>query len=657
MYVIILLHKRSIASAQFIFQEEKAMKKQRLLKFFSLLLVLSLVFSAVAVTAGASVYGKVYFINSVTSAQSAPSGYTAITSAEDFSQIGKAEAFPANGKYILMNDIDFQGKTFNNNIVEKFNGELDGNGYEISGVKIKTDGKSEDVFAYVGIFGEVYGDAVIKNLGIKVDVNAILAETENGPKAQIGGLVGAAYGIDPTNYSEEHTVTIRNCYAVTSIQVKGTPKYIDIGGLAGEAADGAVIQNCYSVPDIVVTAENGEDTECTVGGIVGWTNAWFRSVTVEGCVVNGLVSAKPATGNYYDYQLFVGGIVGAAYATEIKKCANISAPSTDGSCGVVVKNAQDVMAGGIAGHGTCNSLIDECYNTATVNVQVKDGFADVGGIVGYCSSESLEILASTVSNSFNTGEVFAWANGKRDYGSTFVEAGGIAGVMGTEDDVFAIVNCYNASAVIEAYINENGTKSTDPEYTRVGAISGSDKFLKATEVKGVYTCPVTANSTNSSVKVLSKAEMAKKESYTGFNFTTVWNINSAAAYPYPTLRCMSKFDKNLSTSGKALTVKVSDLRMVPEETAKISYEVSPENAEIVKTEWYSSDESVAKVSADGTVTALATGTATVVCKFTDANGAWDICECEVSVSSGILQTLIDVFMMFINLILALLGTV
>ena len=83
------------------------------------------------------------------------------------------------------------------------------------------------------------------------------------------------------------------------------------------------------------------------------------------------------------------------------------------------------------------------------------------------------------------------------------------------------------------------------------------------------------------------------------------------------------------------SVELSDtaLTLQPEETAQLTYTVAPEEALADNATYTSSDEAVATVDAEGNVTAVADGTATIT---VDVNGV--AAECEVTVSTKAANT-------------------
>jgi hypothetical protein len=112
-----------------------------------------------------------------------------------------------------------------------FGGTFDGQGYEICDLYINRP--DED---YVGLFGVVYQDGVIKNVGV---VNATVTGSHS-----VGGLLGS------------NAATVSNCYC--SGKVTGD-EYV--GGLVGLIIVNGVVMDSYSTDNVIGNLQ--------VGGLVG----------------------------------------------------------------------------------------------------------------------------------------------------------------------------------------------------------------------------------------------------------------------------------------------------------------------------------------------------------------------------------------------------
>ena len=84
----------------------------------------------------------------------------------------------------------------------------------------------------------------------------------------------------------------------------------------------------------------------------------------------------------------------------------------------------------------------------------------------------------------------------------------------------------------------------------------------------------------------------------------------------------------------SITISPASLSLQPNETSTLTATVLPSDADNKEVEWTSSDEAVAEVSADGSITAKAEGTCVITCAAKDGSGVKG--ECQVTVQqSGI----------------------
>lgn len=157
--------------------------------------------------------------------------------------------------YILMNNIDLteflKESSEGWQPIDNFNGNFDGNGKVISGLRINRSTADN-----IGLFGTISGVADIRDLGIN-------GANING-RNNVGGLVG--------NISTGGNVTISSCFVQGDIF--STEK--NTGGLVGASNSTLTIQNCYTAG--TVHGSTGSDR---VGGILGLGNA--GNVVIDRC--------------------------------------------------------------------------------------------------------------------------------------------------------------------------------------------------------------------------------------------------------------------------------------------------------------------------------------------------------------------------------------
>ena len=290
-------------------------------------------------------------------------GYTVIKTADEL----QAMKDNLSGKYILMNDIDLSGYNWEAvgvDDVNPFTGELNGNGYVISNLKI-----NKPIEDYQGLFGAVMG-GTLKNIALEnVDVTGV---------GYVGALAGAIQG-DITNSYSMGSVTgdtavgglvgvieggnITNSYSTSSVTGVGF-----VGGLVG-AIQGN-ITNSYSMGSV-----SGDDS---VGGLVGH---------IDTGSINDSYSAGSVVG-----KTNVGGFVGQNINSTFVSCY-YDTPKSGQAIGVG-------DGGGTGVSGVTTSELNDLISAGTLPSFTKsNGVSDITLQVGIDSSESSKLA-------FNTGLEF-----------------------------------------------------------------------------------------------------------------------------------------------------------------------------------------------------------------------------------------------------------
>jgi len=207
-----------------------------------------------------------------------------------------------SGNHILMNDLDSttagytemasptanQGKGWQpiGTGNSPFTGTFDGQGYEIRDLFINRPDES-----YVGLFGCVHEEGVIKDIGV---VNADVT----GGSEYVGGLLGANLG------------TVNNSYFTGSVTGEEF-----VGGLVGLNGEGGTVSNSYSTGNVngsygvgsLVGANVGTVSNSYSSGSVTGENGAGGLVGLNG--EGGTVSNSYSTGNV-NGNMYVGGLVG-----------------------------------------------------------------------------------------------------------------------------------------------------------------------------------------------------------------------------------------------------------------------------------------------------------------------------------------------------------
>lgn len=159
-----------------------------------------------------------------------------------------------NGIFKLVNDIDFQGATWDGVTKwagdsvpdsEYFGGILDGQGYAIKNINIQSGWNN-------AIIGQTNTTSIVRNLSV---INLVNADTSN----KVGSVVSFNKGL------------IENCYIEHTIQNDGPSNWNAHGGIVATNAQAGVIRNCI----IKVTASR---TFNNAGALIG-----YNCGVVENC--------------------------------------------------------------------------------------------------------------------------------------------------------------------------------------------------------------------------------------------------------------------------------------------------------------------------------------------------------------------------------------
>jgi hypothetical protein len=238
-----------------------------------------------------------------------------------------------DGNYILTNNLDSttagyeelasptanQGKGWQpiGTRDSTFYGSFDGQGYEVRDLFINRPAERD-----VGLFGAVYNETVIKNLGV---VNADVTG-----QSYVGSLVGINYGTVSSSYSNGNVIG---------------EEYI--GGLVGGSA--TTVSNSYSAASVTGNT--------LVGGLLGGntgtvSNSYSTGSAIGDSQVGGLVGGNGGTAsNSYSTGSVtgsedVGGLVGKNYEGTVSNSfwdiKTSGQTSSDGGTGKTTAEMKDI---------------------------------------------------------------------------------------------------------------------------------------------------------------------------------------------------------------------------------------------------------------------------------------------------------------------------
>ena len=269
--------------------------------------------------------------------------------------------------FVLAADIDLSDYDWTpiGNATTPFNGNFDGRGHCVNGLKVETVSGS----AYAGLFG-CTSVGILRNLGVRLADAGIQANSTGG-SAYVGGIAGYAHNIF-------------NCYVVgegaIGVSSSEMGDYIYAGGIVGSLGTNSSLANCYATVNVKVES----DGLVYVGGIVGFGN------------FNSTISHTYATGDVetgtVDYRRYAGGICG--YLQTEGTLTNSLAVN-----GRIIGG--DSYSNRIIGHQESKATLDANYASPEIQVNgsvVNDGAGD-------------DVNGNPSVNLGNFGSVLTWGNG------------------------------------------------------------------------------------------------------------------------------------------------------------------------------------------------------------------------------------------------------
>lgn len=177
--------------------------------------------------------------------------------------------------FLLMADINLSGITYTDAVIPYssavFTGVFDANAHVILNLTINTFGADTD---YLGLFGCIEFDGVVKNLGI---------ENANVTSGNTSEFVGVLAGVN--------NGTITECYATG--QIIGGSASQSLGGLVG--ANAKYIYNCYADVDVAAGASSQK-----LGGLTG-----MQYGLTYYCYASGFVAGAGAVGGFAGEDYFI----------------------------------------------------------------------------------------------------------------------------------------------------------------------------------------------------------------------------------------------------------------------------------------------------------------------------------------------------------------
>jgi len=267
--------------------------------------------------------------------------------------------------YILMNDIDFTGRTFMpiGNSSHPFTGTFNGNNYTISNIAF-----SDEEMYYVGLFGHAsnaeFNDILLKNVSMSgmdpvggllgygqyVSIKGCSIENrEYCPrihgKSSVGGLAGVLY----------HS-SVSNSYAATNVTSELSGLSTHVGGLVGKMYNSSVSES-YATGNVEGTGGLSSLYFFNAGGLVGH----MASSSASNCYATGI-----AIGNF-NYS-FIGGFVGSMNNSTVSTSyATGNMPSNTNGNLIINDVSIDPIGDGFLGVSWNNGTVTDSFYIGSPN--------------------------------------------------------------------------------------------------------------------------------------------------------------------------------------------------------------------------------------------------------------------------------------------------
>lgn len=326
----------------------------------------------------------------------------------------------------------------------------------------------------------------------------------------------------------------------------------------------------------------------TVYGMYYLNNS-LNYVGLFGCVQNATISNVNISQSHIKGNSYVGGIVGYAVTKDIYSTKYYKEKTSISNCHTSIKvTGNNSYIGGIVGYiyvagsayienGDIATCIDGCSNTDGIN-----GNSYVGGIVGYADIYSYPPETISITKCFNDGTISGdkyvggivgsaehiWGKGKEIYikycfnigcivGNTYI--GGINGW----NHFARIENCFNNGEISgDSYVGGitgfndqeswiDGNENDEIRYCyNIGYISAKSFYggiagKSETRVLSCYYLNSCVNNKNNYGYSMTENQMKTLSSYSGYNFASIWDMNSSVNDEYPYLRWGKEYMKRI----------------------------------------------------------------------------------------------------------------
>ena len=294
------------------------------------------------------------------------------------------DKYNAPGVYVVLTaDLDLAGIDWSVNIGDDcnatFDGIFDGQNHVIKNLTSTETAQKGDGYICTGLFGAIYGNAVIKNLTIE---NATI-NVGNYTGSNVGVVVGFAYNA---------TGSIQNVKVIGDVKVDA-PKATAVGTIVGYLYNGNLaIEGC----EVKANAGSYINAKSELGGIIGYgASAQITNSSVENLTLT-------ADG-------LVGGVAGLLFGNAVVDGCSVTNVALNATSANWVNSAA-VVLGSLAGNGATISNVT--YSGVTANGAATTRLVGTGYVEH--PDYVLPAVEAAVGNKYYVtfADAFAAANGE-----------------------------------------------------------------------------------------------------------------------------------------------------------------------------------------------------------------------------------------------------
>ena len=350
-------------------------------------------------------------------------------------------------------------------------------------------------------------------------------------------------------------------------------------------------------PALAITLDGDGHTVSGLRCDAGYTHTGlFAKIAKDGIVKN--LKIELADGNVYTESNSFGAIVGLNKGI-------IS------NCEVIGTVSDGLNIGGIAGENM--GTIERCHTAGSISSATTS--ASVGGICGNVSTGNItdcysDMAVITTATSSYGGGIAGKNNGSitKCYAAGNIEGNYIGGIVGYNTGADAAISeCFALNREVTA---ENVGTRVLGGFSSNSKAPGMDNYATENMVVSVNGRPQTIYDDPMNGTSMTESALKGKTAYesAGWDFTNVWKIDEKTSWPY---------QEAFNVPVTSISVSETEANIEAGKTLELTVTIAPDDARNKTVTWSSSDETVATVSQEGTVTAVKAGEATITATTND----------------------------------------